>query len=385
MRMMGYLPALLLLGALLPAPALAIDRSKCNDDNVSEIPSFATTRDSQGCLILDPGNGDPLVPFQYETFHRQGISRTAIDGGETPTVDVLNIDRGDVCDGSQGCTMLVWDTVLDNYSDRVAKNDDLLFIGAGHRTEYLLIKDSILANTATCKGGTGWNGPNGLSCSAGETSASHVDGLQLRGQPVNDGWIVLQDTIFVNGFNYHLLMQSSAQLGQLGSFVIQGGNFGRLQSVGHATSWIDDCKKRHDQTNSNGTDICPEGRASITNDLREIWLIDVVGTTGVNPKGDTDKMVIVNTGCDKTSCDGSIGFDRGWPQPLAGWSTSGTGQCPNGQVTSYHGIPTYCYTSLENAAQSHKLPPFVQFSDSGWANPTGQGSGLPPVAPSLLP
>ena len=377
-RTMRTLMLLLWTAAMMPVSAQAIDLSQCGEDGVTEVPDFAQGRDNRGCLRIDPGNGDAAVPFQWEVFHRRGISRSATDGGETPRVDVINIDQPQCSNKNEGCSVVVWDTTIDHYLDRSAKNDDLLFIGAGHRIEYMLIKDSVIANTFTCKGGEGIQGPNGLSCAPGERSSSHVDGLQMRGNPVNNGWFVMQDTTFVNGFNLHMLVQAASEFGRLGSFVIQGGQFGRRQSIGAASRWIDDCERRRDN-DSNGDDICPIGRAQIGNDQREVWFINVFGTTNINVKGNSEKLVIVNSGCDTRSCNNaSTGFNNGWPHPLPPVADSGPGICPNGRIKSFNAIPTFCYTSLEAAGRDHKLPPFVHLSASGWANPGGDPSSPPP-------
>ena len=75
---------LLTLLAFLPASAHAIDPSLCADDGVTEVPPFADSRDGNQCLLIDPGNGAPLVPFQYEIFHRTGMSVGAKGSGFPP-------------------------------------------------------------------------------------------------------------------------------------------------------------------------------------------------------------------------------------------------------------------------------------------------------------
>jgi len=86
---------------------------------------------------------------------------------------------------------LVWDTVIDNYLDPTAKNQDILFFGEGARNEYTYFKNSKVINGWKCSGGiNAWSHPNGLHCDAGETSEAHSDGIQLRGQPVNGGWFI---------------------------------------------------------------------------------------------------------------------------------------------------------------------------------------------------
>jgi hypothetical protein len=377
--------AVLFLGVALPSrSAYAINPVHCDDDAVTETPSFAMGRDSSQCLLIDPGNGDAPVKFQWEIFHKSGLMTTALDSGENPSVEIMDIVHKEACVGSETCSFLMWDSVADNYSDKASKNDDVMFLGQGQRNEYTLIKDSIIANGMKCAGGTGWSGPNGLSCASGEDSAAHSDGLQLRGQPVNNGWFILQDTIFVNGFNLQLIDQVSSELGRTGSFVIQGGEIGRRQSVGQAVTWIDDCEARRDQSISNGSDICPKGRAIIDNDTREVWFIDVSGETEINAKGTHEKVVVVNSGCNSAGCNGTVGYDNGWPHPLQGISTKGPGNCPNGQITSFNGNPTYCYTSLEHARLDHKLPPFVQLSSSGWESAPSSATASRPNPPNLL-
>ena len=58
----------------LPLAADAIDRSLCADDGVTLVPPFAKGRDGDQCLLVDPGNGEPPVRFQYEQFNQTGVS-----------------------------------------------------------------------------------------------------------------------------------------------------------------------------------------------------------------------------------------------------------------------------------------------------------------------
>ena len=371
---------------LFAAVAEAIDLELCGEDGVTEVPDFAAGRDANGCLMIETGNGDPAVPFQWSEFHTSGVSGSSIDSGENPQVPIIPIYRAACANTGIGCTALYWDVTIDHYLDSSAKNDDLLFVGNGYGYEYLLIKDSLIANTWTCKGGTGRQGPNGLACAPGEFSSSHVDGLQLRGHPINGGWFMMQDSVFVNGFNLHMLVQTGAEHGSLGGFVLQGVHFGRVQSVGAATSWIDDCLANHDSS-SGGEDICPQGRAQIGNDMREVWLIDVFGTTMIDAKGNHEKIVVVNTGCDSQGCGKSApGFNNGWPHPLPAISVDGPSVCPDGQIQDYNGSPTFCYRSLEAARVDHKLPPFVQLSDAGWSStPSSEPEPTPEPEPEPTP
>ena len=89
----------------------------------------------------------------------------------------------------------------------------------------------------------------------------------------------------------------------------------------------------------------------------------------MNVRGKSEKIVVVNSGCDRDSCGTSIGFNNGWPHPLRGIPSPGNGSCPNGRIEDFNSIPTFCYTSLEAARDDHKLPPFVQLSSSGWKDP----------------
>jgi hypothetical protein len=110
-------------------------------------------------------------------------------------------------------------------------------------------------------------------------------------------------------------------------------------------------------------------------DARELWLIDVWGTTTFSSFGEIGKLVIVNTGCGAAGCHGRIGYNNGWPHPLTKKLDSGPATCPDGLLVANSPFATvpliYCYTSLEKAALDHKLPPFVQLSPSGWENPPG--------------
>jgi hypothetical protein len=364
-----------------PGPAHAIDRALCKDDGVTEVPGFASGRDSNGCLMIDPGNGSAPIPFQYETFHKTGTASCDQTRASTTRLDLKASKYGSCRSSGNGhyCTLLVWDTVIDNYLDPGCKNEDVVFFGQGPPFEYLFFKNVVIANGWKCAGGT-WIGPNGLSCSSSENSAAHSDGMQVRGQPVNGGWFVMQDSVFVNGYNLHLLQQTDSQWGPTGSDLFQGVEFGRRNSVGAATTWVADCNARRGGVDD---DICPDGRANIGTALKQAWFIDVWGTTTIGLDAVQDKIVVVNTGCGKNGCAGSVGYNgKGWPHPILR-PGSGPGTCPNGQIGS--SPPTYCYRSIEKAlADGHTAPPFIDLSPAGWENPPPSAKSRP-VPPVLEP
>jgi hypothetical protein len=206
--------------------------------------------------------------------------------------------------------------------------------------------------------------------------------MQVRGQPANNGWFIMQDSVFVNGYNLHLLQQTESDtVGPTGSDLFQGVEFGRRQSVGAARTWIDDCKKRQ-KDNGAGSDICTVGRANIGTAIREGWFVSVWGTTTINLDAVREKIVVVNNGCGKNGCGGTTSYERGWPHPITRPGT-GPGTCPNGQIGS--SPPTFCYTSLEKAlAAGHPAPPFIELSAAGWENPP-TGPGTRPSPPILEP
>ena len=366
------------LGLLAASPALAVDPKLCRDDNVTEVPPFASGRDANQCLRLNPGNGDADVLIQYETFHRRGGSQCA---GDVPMSIKKEYDSCSTKLSGQYCTMLVWDTVIDNYSGQDCKNKDGVYYGEGTALQHYLIKDSKILNTWKCTG-KGWSGPNGISCPAGEESAAHTDGIQLRGNPSGGGWWVMQDSEFLNGFNLHFLHQVGTKWGENGSVMFQNVRFGRARNVGHATDYIQDC---FDRGVSNNLGLCNEGFTQIGFPAKEYWFVNVYGTAKMRPT-ESQKIVVVNTGCGENGCGGNIAYANGWPHPLhCGGDRSGPGTCPNGPIGSCSAAAqAYCYTSLEEAAQDHKLPPFAQMSSSGWKTTPGNVVKRP-ATPELLP
>lgn len=399
MRTVAISTGLLLL--VIALPASAIDLSLCNDDGITETPSFAT-RDGNNCLLVDPGNGDSPVPFQYEVFHRTGIAESSINSGEsTPPggwIDLRAASFGGCStrDAGDYCTWLIYDTHIDNYISPVAKSNDVVTFGWGNPAEYLYVKDSTFANGWKCKGGDGWTGPNGITCAPGEDSTAHSDGIQILGALVNDGWAIFQDSALVNAHIQLMLFQSISSPYPVGTnYLFQGFQFGTLSTpFGESTNWIADCEARR---GTNPDDACTANRGSNSIPAGETWFVDVWGNTRIGFNGSNDKIVVVNTGCGTTGCGGSIGFSNGWPHPInAPLASPGPGVCPNGLITQDPSSSggsvgaTFCYTSLENAFADtvtgtsnqgdcpapycpHKPPPFVQLSTAGWASSPGTG------------
>jgi 3-phytase len=373
----------------------AIDTALCADDGVTEIPWFATRDDVTQCLMIDPGNGDPPIPMQYEFFHEVGVQRNCDKSNTFPTTTIIDTALNDYgnCptqDGGEYCSMLLWNTTFDGYIDPGCKNEDIIERNAKPALEYFYFKDSVVANGWPCKGSfNGWVGPESwLRCGVREDTESHSDGIQLRKLPANDGWWIMQDTIFVNGYNLHLLMQETKSgFGRLGSVLWQGVFNGRIPSIGLAEDWVADCLARGDGLYDD-QEKCVRGKSRIDNSPREVWFIDVAGQSYIGLKGSRiEKVVVINTGCDKTGCDGTIGYHDGFPWPLAGSGTSDTpGNCPNGYIgneCTSGSTPCYCYTSIEKMQADttcsdcpHKSPPFIHLSDAGWENPPNCGNGV---------
>ena len=407
--------ALSLLSTFVAGTAFALDPALCADDAVTEVPPFAASRDASQCLLVDPGNGDPAVPFQYETFHQRGLSRSAIDGGEsTPDGDWawvdLNASELGRCrsrEWNEPCSFLIWDTHIDNYLSPFGRNDDLVTWG-NERMEYLYIRDSTFANAWKCHL-PGFEGPNGIGCPTGESSA-HTDGLQLRGTNVDFGWTVFQNSALVNAQWSAIQWGPQSDNGAVNgtNALFQGFQFGSVQSYGEAETWIDDC---YEQVGAD-SDTCENNRANIGMPMGEMWLVDVFGNARFSSLSlDVDKIVVVNTGCSRLGCDGTIGYNDGWPHPLQiGEGNLVPTACPNGLIarnlTNRSDGRTrravFCYTSLEAALADeptdtadagdcprehcpHRAPPFVRLSDAGWADPPGVGGDPPIIDPDPPP
>jgi hypothetical protein len=370
---------------LLSTASFAVSESLCPNDGVKEVPPFAS-KAKDDCLYIDPGNGDPLVRFQYEIFHKTGISISAKDSGDTELIIVDGAEWVDLrggegpCatrDDGEYCTYLYWDMHLDNYLSRAAKNDDILTFGAGSAMEYLYFKDSTLLNGWACKGEAWTGGPNEiLSCPA-STSSAHSDGFQMIGSMTNDGWFIFQDSKLVNGHTQLMLFQSGDDRYPTGgSFLFQGSHVGTTQKAGLAEHWIDDCYSRGSNT------PCENNRATADHPANEVWLVDVYGNVRIKFSSVSDKIIIVNTGCDENGCNGEMGFKNGWPHPWSAASKEGPGTCPDGFIgeCSATDAKCYCYNSLEKAKIDNKLPPFVHLSDAGW-----EGEPVFSIAPAMTP
>lgn len=376
-----------------PASALAIDRSLCSDDRVTEVPSFAEGRDGNQCLMVDPGNGDPAIPFQYEQFHKKGVAAGCEGATRAPIIE-HNLDSYGGCrtkSAGQYCSLLFWDVTIDNYLDPACRNEDILTLQ--RPLEYVYFKNVNLLNSWKCNQESGtlrsWDGPNGIHCDAGENSSAHTDGIQLRATPVNGGWFIMQDSAFLNGLNLHFLHQLQSEHGPNGSMLFQGVEFGRRAAVGAATNWINDCKILNPQLSSDNQ-ICNEGDSLIDYSAKEYWLVNVFGTARFKLRGNHQKIVVINTGCGRSGCNGTIAYDRGFPHPLSGTDapSAGPGTCPNGSIgqCTARSANCYCYTSVERAAAAgHKLPPFIGLSSAGWATPPSGTSPERPNPPTLLP
>lgn len=400
---------LLLTALLLPTSGDAIDRSLCSDDGVTETPSFAAGRDQDQCLLLDPGNGDLQVPFQYEFFHKYGVSGP---GGpfDVGTNAVANqYGRCRTASSGEYCSYLFWDIDLDNYLLPSLRGKDTLH-WSGMSGQYIYFKNTTIGNSWRCVGGA-WSGPTpnpaNISCPAGAADRAHTDSIQMRGQPVGGGWVIYQDSKIGQGPVYHQDAASDGPgAGIPGNFLVQGTQIGAVPDFPEqlGTNWVADCIARG-ETAAN----CPSGVMSIGKLTDETWLVDNFGPGLFSFGGNTNnqsKVVIVNSGCGSSSCGGSIEYNNGWPHPVA---LPGTGPsiCPNGLIGN--SVPTdnavirglYCYTSIENALNDvstgassnigdcpsihcpHKPPPFVHLSAAGWENPP-IGGNIPPPPPILI-
>jgi cysteine-rich repeat protein len=391
----------------------AIDPDLCSDDGVMEEPDWVLDsgpgagRDGNQCLNINPGNGDPVIPFQYENLHKLGVS-IACDG--TPPAGVDEIDHkadawGECSTKESGefCTILFYNTTFDNYLDPGCKNKDILFYGGGNGIQYWYFKDSKIINGWKCSGGA-WNGPNGISCAAcidlpcpntdpRGCSCAHADGVQFRGGQLSaGGWMIWQDSYLANAGNALSRFTDPPNYGPSGSMLFQGLRTGIWsEPLGASQNWKQECRDRetNDQyCTTNKNIISYGGNAGI----QELWFIDVSGGgnggTLFQLKNKIGKLVIVNTGCGSNGCDGTIEYVNGWPWPID--SDGGPGVCPNGLIkenpigSGYSSGGTYCYTSIEEARDDtftsssnqgdcpdcpHKLPPFIHLSDTGWENP----------------
>lgn len=358
------------------AQASAFDNSLCTNAG-SPVPGFAKGRDSAGCLMIDPGNGDAAIRFNWEA----NTPGKLIPANACPTND---------------CGYVAWNVNADDFAGNVSgvSGGDAYHF-AGRHYKWILWKNFGAGNTWKCKGGS-WP-----PCGGG-TSNGHNDAMQIRGQPVNNGWAVMQDSVIANANDIHMILEMSGDqeyVGPAPGFVFQGVKVGYFPDWGEADNWTADCQAM------GGGQICgaPAGGSarwqvgsnSTDTTFKATWLIDSVSHVRVEADR-TAKLIVVNTGCSNAtmSCGGQIGYENGWPAPLGhAFSSKGPGTCPNGLLPSGNvrtsdgpnPVPVYCYTSLERAlADGHERPPFLQISNSGWQTPPAPGDA-PPAPPQLLP
>ena len=395
----AMLSSLLLLTALLLVPsgvsAWTQDPATCVIDGVTEMPPFAMGRDQDGCLLLDPGNGDPPVKIQHENYHGVGTN-----GGAN------HLTFWGPCPGggqTQWCTTLVWDTVYDNFIADDRQNQDVWnMIGGGNTAELLYIKDSYILNGWKCNLiSEDWWGPNDLFCSTADTSGNHTDVFQSRGAPSNNGWFIFQDSVIANG-----VVRIQNQADDFGNGLFQGLQIGGFEDPRGAyaaeNGWLTECVDRFPTLTKQ--DCIGQLSFVIGRRMHEAWAVDVTGNIRMGFPGLTEKVVIVSTATTPV-------YQNGWIYPLkSSGLPSGPGTCPEGLIMSqiagkYGSFNIYCYTSLEAARDDvstgsstgvgdcpatdcpHKMPPFVHLSASGWENPPPTSTvplPRPPLPPFLL-
>lgn len=373
---------------VLPLSAHAINNARCDDDGVTTVPPFAIARDANQCLRVSPGNGDPEVLFQYDFFDKTGDQQSIVSG---------SVGFNDNCpdEGSSvGCTYMIWRSTLDNYNRQAMANEDIWKTSI--RAEYLYIKDTLFINGWKCDG-SAWSGPGGISCSSTESKA-HSDGIQMRRNPVNGGWVIFQDSALSNAFNATCRFTDGPLFGAAGSFLFQGFQLGQFTTpLGLSTNYVDECKDRGGNASICETNSCIISAGA--GNLNEMWIIDTWGSTPISLQSDHHKTIIINTGCNQSGCNGTVGMVNGWPWPLGDTVSAGPGGvAPNGLVTQnpmktgFSSDAVFWYSSIEAARDDvaggsgagscptafcpHKLPPFIQHSDTGWASAPGGGPGL---------
>jgi hypothetical protein len=399
--------ALALPALWVPSQGRAFDAARC-DNGGDPVPPFAIGRDGSGCLLIDRGDGTGAVRFDFETHGSDNPAMPSSSGG------------GGTCGSSNDCAAVVWSTSFDDFlsTGSGSSGSDALH-WSGKHYKWMLFKDGGIGNTWKCQGGS-WTSPTGLQgCSAGEVSSGHVDALQMRGQPVNDGWAVFQDWTIANANDIHVILEMCGDQEYVGpppGFVFQGVRVGYFPGWGAADDWTRDCIAMGDDAcgvPAPGSARWQVGSNCSSEAFKATWLIN--SWSHVRVEADrTEKLIVVNGGtgggCDNTNgCDGSIGFENGWPAPLGHATPSkGPGSCPNGLLTpgdirtagGLNPVPVYCYTSIEAALSDtrtstsnlgdcpdcpHARPPFLQLSSSGWAAPPQGVDREPPAPPVILP
>jgi hypothetical protein len=377
----------------LAGEARAFPDSRCVKD-ASPVPGFAVGRDAAGCLLIDPGTGAPAVRFDFE-----------YPPGSFPAANALPTS----CKPSNDCAWVGWGVELDDYlvlqgpSDN-AGADAFPFSGRHYQTIYF--RDGGVGNTWKCKGGS-WTSPTELQrCRLEDSTCAHADGIQIRGQPVLDGWAVFQNFTVANVNDVHVILEMNdpEYVGPPPGFVWQHVKVGYFPDWGVAEDWGADCLAMGDNNCVPPVGGAPRwqlGSNGSTTPFKATWLINSWTHVNIDPNR-TAKIIVVNGGkggpCNNQSgCDGAIGFDDGWPAPLGvGWYDAspgpGPGVCPEGLIAAdVHDpnvssvvVPVYCYTSIERALADvhtetgeigdcphcpHARPPFLQLSNSGWEDP----------------
>lgn len=404
--------AVLGLGLLLPIPAAAygFDVTKCDDDGVTVVPSYALSRDADQCLLVDPGNGDPPVKFQWDIRNYTMFDYNAVkDDPNWPTTAAAHgwkvLDMADAggnsalipastgCKGepfTNVCTFIVENVTIDNFAYDWTYREDGLHLGYGPQNLWVWFKDVNVLNGWVCN--AAWAGPGGADAAScpGDTCPSggcaHSDGVQMEGQPHyggisgpaggGGGFQVWTGGKIVNGYNANTRFQGKASTtersgviydrGPTGILALHGARIGREHPSGLSVNYFDECM----QFSGGNTEICDGTFTNMnvfSSDFSELWFVNVVGSAPASaggyatvdiPGGEQGKVIIVNTGCRETGCisdPGNIRYVSGWPHPVTGINSAiGPGTCPGNSETADGLIkasspPTYCYTAMEYA------------------------------------
>lgn len=377
---------------LVPLAANAFDPARCNNDN-DTAPSFSAGRDSNGCLLIESGNGLGQIKFDYEENDKThyGAFDEEMPGHANGPAN---------CTSTNDCALVLWNVNFDEYLEPTSNLDsgDALEWGTkGYK--YLLFRNVGWGNTFKCQGGA-WTSPQGyLHCPAGQSSGGHVDALQLDNQPTSGGWAVFQmGSKLVNANDLHMIQQMNVSSDSPGAHVVwQGGFFGFEPGWGAAEDWNADCIQYGDTPCA--TDYSSSGRAQLASTKSiypgTVWFINSRSRVKLALFRNS-KVIIVNGGINgpcsnDTGCGpgNSIGYQSGWPAPLGHFYTdsdfppapgNGPGTCPNGEIEDdlYTGealdVHVYCYTSIDAAiAAGQTRPPFIQpeLDPTGWADADG--------------
>lgn len=397
-----YLLALSL--ALASVPAYAWDATRCDNDS-DPVPGFAHGRDGDGCMEIESGNGSGLIKFDFE-----------YTAGASPAIPPSSPECED-----NDCGYVAWDVNADDYleagsSGGGGKDSGDAFHFSGRHYKYILLYNFGAGNTWKCKG-PAWESPAEAFCTErtacncisgnqqppgcmsdpGAISCGHDDAIQIRGQPVNDGWLVMVDSKITNANDIHMILEMNdpEYVGPAPGAVFQHVFAGYEPGWGMAEDWGQDCQDMGDddcgqapignsprwQVGSNGTSTT----------FKATWLINSYSHVRVQADR-TAELVIINGGmgggCDNVNgCDGSIGYENGWPAPL-GKGLSGSGHTGPGTCSGYidpatydvrsdggtNPVPVYCYPTIDDAiADGRAQPPLIELSNSGWKDSDADG------------